>query len=377
MDLSIIIVNYKSVDYLLKCLESIKQHKIKDENGRLINWETIIIDNASGKNEEELLKRISVQGPKVIFNNKNIGFAAANNQALLLAKGEYICFLNPDTLIINDSLEKMFIYLRSHPEVAAVGPRCWLDEERTILISPNYLPSFSSVIFDLLAIKGLAFIEKKILLKELFSLKPKQRYMLSGSVFMTSRKIIDKVGNWDSNFFLYFEDDDWFKRIKEQNLKAVYLPEAETIHYWHQSAKKDYPSICCYYEKSLQYYFYKHSYFFTYLFLRLIMAIFRFLPSFLNYRFKNIESSNSLEIKEIDRKDKESLSSGNIFFEFSPHPIFRQAGISILKNPFFKFLHSFWERLPYGDYFGRFIAVSAEGKIKRFKPYRIRKSKQN
>ena len=105
------------------------------------------------------------------------------------------------------------------------------------------------------------------------------------------------------------------------------------------------------------------------------MAIFRFLPSFLNYRFKNIESSNSLEIKEIDRKDKEFFSSGNIFFEFSPHPLFRQAGISILKNPVFKFSHLFWERLPYGDYFGRFVAVSVEGKIKKFKSYRIRKSK--
>lgn len=373
MDLSIIIVNYKSADYLLKCIESIRQYKIKDEVGNPINSEIIVIDNASGDNDRKLLEEISAQDLKVVFNPNNIGFATANNQALLLAKGEYICFLNPDTFILDNSLGKMFIYLRSHPEVSAVGPMCWLDEERTMLISPNYLPSFSSIIFDLLAVKGLVFIEKKKPLRELFSLKPKQRDMLSGSAFMTSKKILNKIGNWDGKFFLYFEDSDWFKRMKKQNLKPVYFPEAEVIHYWHQSAKKDYLLTCQYYQDSLKYYFHKHSHYFSYFFLKLIMAIFRFLPSFSDYRFKNIESNNPLEIKEIGMQKKTSSQSDHIFFEFSPHPLFKQAGVSVLREPTFRFPHSFWERLPAGDYFGRFSIISPEGKIKRSKPCRIRK----
>ena len=255
MELSIIIVSWNVEGHLKRCLRSI--YAVPAQRAE-IEMEVIVVDNASIDDTVAMLRREFAQ-VKLIANGKNKGFAAANNQGMRLAQGIYVMLLNPDTEIVGDALPKMMDYLAQHPEVGLVGPQL-LNSDGTVQPSRRRFPTLAS-----------AFVESTILQRYLsrssiltdFYVKDRPDDItqevdwLVGACLLVPNEVIKQVGMLDERFFMYLEEVDWCYRIKRAGWKIVYLPTAQVIHHYGQSADQDIPhrhiyfndSKCKFYEK--------------------------------------------------------------------------------------------------------------------------------
>ncbi|RJP29447.1 MAG: glycosyltransferase family 2 protein [Candidatus Omnitrophota bacterium] len=356
--LSIIIVNYNSADHILRCIASINRLSIPDK-------EIIVVDNDSTPDDIAKLKGINYPEVKIIFNHVNNGFAAASNIGYRHSKGELILFLNPDTMLYaRDSIVIMADYLLRYPGVAAVGPKLWLDDEQKVAMSSNFLPSPLSRLHEQLGLIGYGSTFYKILQKKLLRLftaeNPVQVNMLSGAAFMTSRDRINKIGLFDENFRLYFEDTDWFKRAQDLGFSLVYLPQSEIVHYHNQSAKLNYKISIESALASQNYYLRKHYSFLLRGILKSALTISRLLPA------KNIiEGSDYIicrlpPVFTIDNKTRTNIGCQKTIkiFEYSSNPYFYPCAISVIENNSFAFNADLWGKMKKGRYFGRFIGYN-------------------
>jgi len=231
IDLSIIIVNYNTRKLLKGCLESIFQ-KIED-----INLEVLVIDNASSDKSLEIAKEELLK-TKVLINRENVGFAGANNQGIKEAKGKYILLLNPDTIILDENLEKLIEFMDSHSEAGACGPLV-LNSDGTMQKQckrgfPIFWTSFSyySGLWKL-------FPKNKWWRRKFGSYflldKPEDKICeidcLSGAAMMFRKEIVDKIGLLNEEYVMYWEDVEWCFRIKKAGWKIYYIPLARIMHY--------------------------------------------------------------------------------------------------------------------------------------------------
>jgi len=225
VQLSIIIVNWNTKDLLRGCLESVLRET------KSIESEITVVDNASSDRSCEM---VEAEFPQIqlIKNEENLGFAKANNQAIAKAKGEFILLLNPDTVVCENSLEKMLRFMQSNLKVGIIGPKM-LNPDRTLQVSCHAKPGlvFSSLSWF---ISGM-FYEKLCLSK---NEEPAEVGYVSGACLLIRRKTIDAIGLLDENFFIYAEEADWCMRAEKENWKVYFIPEAEIIHYAKESAKK-------------------------------------------------------------------------------------------------------------------------------------------
>jgi GT2 family glycosyltransferase len=234
MLLSIIIVNYNVKYFLGKCLSSVE----KAIAG--IDAEVIVIDNASLDGSLEYLRPLF---PWVNFiqNGVNTGFAKANNQGLLLASGKYILFLNPDTIIGENSIGDCLYFMDTTAGAGACGVRM-IDG------SGKYLPEskrgFPSPLIAFYKISGLASVfprSKKFAqyyLGHLSEFDIHEIDVLPGAFFLTAKTVIQKTGGFDEAFFMYGEDIDLSYRIQQAGFKNYYFPSATIIHFKGESTKK-------------------------------------------------------------------------------------------------------------------------------------------
>lgn len=240
--LSIIIVNYNSKDVLLNCISSLKNLEGK------FHFEVIIIDN----NSIESIKELESSFPQFhfIYNEKNIGFAAANNIGIKESKGRYILLLNPDTIVNDDSFPPMIQYLEKHDNVGIVGCKIFNADgeiERSTHSFPSLLKEF---VHANEFIKNIIGYESRFagLLKKIFKAKSLESYWdhnsikevdhLTGACMMVKREAVDKVGLLDEAFFLYNEEVEWSLRFKQAGYKSVFLPESNIIHLFGYSTKQ-------------------------------------------------------------------------------------------------------------------------------------------
>lgn len=211
MELTIIIVNHNTLSYLEKCLESLR---ISLKNSG-IKFEVIVIDNAS----VEIKKLNKV---RLIKNKRNLGFSTANNQGVKRAKGRYILFLNPDTIILDNAISKLLSFYKSH-NYAFVGPQL-LNVDRSV--QPSCGRFFTlAVVFVMLFLKG----EKTGLTK--FS--PSYSRIvdwLSAACILTTRDIFNTLGGFDEEIFLYNEEVDLMHRAKKLGFLCYFYSKASIIH---------------------------------------------------------------------------------------------------------------------------------------------------
>ena len=199
VDVSIIIVSFNTREILLRCLESIKKQT------RGISYEVIVVDNASeDKTVETVAKKF--RDIDVIANKENRGFSAANNQGILLSRGKKIAFLNPDTLLTENSFEKILMYMKEHPEFSILGSgivdknnklcpvRLWEDTPQDAVL------------------KVLNLYDPSSELEKMGEMKAKEVQVISGCCFVVVRELIESVGLMDENYFLYNEEDDFCRR---------------------------------------------------------------------------------------------------------------------------------------------------------------------
>ncbi|MGF2411194.1 glycosyltransferase family 2 protein [Ferruginibacter sp.] len=234
MQLSVIIVNYNVKYFLEQCLCSVLKAC------KNIEAEIIVVDNNSTDGSKEFL---SPKFPLVHFtwNSVNVGFAKANNQALYQAKGNYILFLNPDTIVPEDCLESCISFFESHPNAGALGIRMIDGTGKFLKESKRAFPSPLTSLFKLSGFTKL-FPHSKIFARyHLGHLSEKENHevdVLAGAYMMIPGKVLDKTGSFDDTFFMYGEDVDLSYRIQKAGYKNYYFAESTIIHFKGESTKK-------------------------------------------------------------------------------------------------------------------------------------------
>jgi len=253
MILSIIIVNYNVKFFLEQCLCSVeKSLQASSFSGTA---EVFVVDNHSTDSSVEYLLP---KFPEVQFlpNSENIGFSRANNQALEKAKGKYILFLNPDTILAEDSLEKSVAFMESTPGAGAAGVRMVDGQGIFLKESKRGFPSPWAAFCKLTGLTAL-FPRSSFFAKYYLGHLPEGQThpapVLSGAFFLTTRKVLERTGGFDERFFLYGEDIDLSYRIEKAGYTNYYIAETTIVHFKGESTRKDTRYVKMFYKAMSQF----------------------------------------------------------------------------------------------------------------------------
>ncbi len=227
MNLSIIIVNYNTKELVGQCLTSLE----REMAGTGYAYEVIIVDNASGDGSQEMIKG---QFPWAVLveNRVNIGFPKANNQVLMDCRGEFLFFLNPDTVVIPGSITGMLDFLLHKREYGAVGPKITRPDGSIQLECASNFPDLWNMFCELARLSRI-FRRSPIFGRWRMTYWDHQDSRdvncLLGAAIMMRRRIIDRIGPLDEH--MYIEDVDLCYRILQDGWKIRYLTTAEIVHY--------------------------------------------------------------------------------------------------------------------------------------------------
>lgn len=260
MDISIIIVSYNVRHYLRQCLDSV--FASVRQSG--LSVEVFVVDNDSTDNSVGYIR--SNFPPDrfgtlhLIANRCNVGFGRANNQALRKATGKYILYLNPDTIITEQTLRECFDFAEQHPDLGALAARMLNATGTFALESRRGLPtpwvSFCKM-SGLCHIFPKSRLFGKYYMRYLDEREPAEIEIVSGAFMFCSRKALDKCGAFDEKFFMYGEDIDLSYRFLKEGFHNHYLP-TPILHYKGESTHKgSYRYVHTFYEAMLIF-FQKH-----------------------------------------------------------------------------------------------------------------------
>lgn len=264
MDLSIIIVNYNTKDLTIDCIKSVLKHTKK------ITYEVIIVDNASLDDSiKEISKlRKTIKNLKLIENNKNLGFAKANNQGLRRAKGKYSLLLNSDTVIKNNLLHEMIDWMDDHPKVG-VSTCALLNKDGSIQGSGGNFPDLFRVFAWMFFLEDIPLLDRLIkpfhpmhtqspfYKGEVRFKKAHQKDWITGAFFLIRAKATKRTGFLDEDYFMYGEEMELCFRIKKAGWQVWYLPRWSIIHFGGASSTSEfailseYTGIKLFYNKHL------------------------------------------------------------------------------------------------------------------------------
>ena len=222
MDVSVIIVNYNTLELTKNTIESVF------EKTKGLNYEIILVDNASTDGSVEFFE--SNYKNKIIFikNNENLGFGRANNKGIEIAKGKYIFLLNSDTLLMNNAIKILFDFMEKNIECGVCGGNLFDRDNRPIHSFKKELVNIYSD-FDFIKNFILKFIYKKRIDFNYTNKNIEVGYITGADMFIR-KKILEKVGIFDSDFFMYFEETELTSRIKSTGKKIISVPQAKIIH---------------------------------------------------------------------------------------------------------------------------------------------------
>ncbi len=322
MQLSIIIVNYNVKYFLEQCLQSVL---LATKN---ITGEIFVVDNNSSDGSKEFLEPLFYQ-VKFIWLTENVGFSKANNIAVAKATGEFILFLNPDTIVAENSFEKTIAFAQSNKNIGAVGVKMIDGSGQFLKESKRAFPSPTISLFKILGLASLFPTSKTFAKYHLGNLSANKNHevdVLAGAFMLIPKKIIDEVGSFDEAFFMYGEDVDLSYRIQQAGYKNYYFAETIIIHFKGESTKKGSLNYVRLFYKAMDLFVHKHykgtnAVFFTFLInigIRLragLAAIASIFKSNKKLAFKNkaniivSDEKNYNEVVEILNKHNESILS--------------------------------------------------------------------
>ena len=220
----IIIVNWNTAALLQKCLNSIQKNVIG------IEYNITVVDNASSDDSVIMLK---TRFPQVdlIQNSENLGFAKANNIAMARSKGKYLFLLNSDTLIKNNILHGIILYMANHPHVGMLGCRLELPNGSRQVGDAGYEPTAATAF-------NFSFFLSRLFPRRchgLFLNDSSQTIVdvdwVSGAALIVRREVLDNGGPLAEDYFMYAEDIEWGVRIKRHGWQVQYYPTATVTHY--------------------------------------------------------------------------------------------------------------------------------------------------
>lgn len=233
-DVSIIVVSYNTLDLTGACLRSIK-------NGTPgLATETIVIDNASGDGSADMIESCFPEA-QLIRNTENVGFAAANNQGLKLARGRYVLLLNPDTQVAEEAIAKTVEFADANPRAGVIGCRVLFpdgEQQSTLFRYRRLRHVFLNVFLpENLISRSRVFGRARYVGLDLDRVQDVE--VVAGCFMLVRREAIEAVGAMDSDFFMYSEEAEWCYRMRKSGWKVLYFPGAEIMHLSGQSTKQE------------------------------------------------------------------------------------------------------------------------------------------
>lgn len=241
--LSIIIASFNTSKLTQDCLDSIRLDKgLKD-----IPHEIIVIDNGSSDDSVKMLKK--QKNIKLILNHQNKGFAQANNQGIKAAKGNYLLFLNSDTIILHSAISQSLNWLSAHPEAHGCTAQL-LNPDKSIQPTGGYFPNLLNIFTWSLGLDDLPLVNKIIkpfhphppwfYTRDSFYKSDHSQDWLTGAFFLVRASIVNETQGFDENYFMYGEEMEWQYRmhLKLPNSKLWYLVGPQIIHLGGASALK-------------------------------------------------------------------------------------------------------------------------------------------
>ena len=231
MDISIILVNYKTKDLTINAIKSVF------EKTQGIDFEIFVVDNNSQDGSIEAIEK-EFPNINIIKNTVNAGFGAANNIAIKQANGKYILCLNTDTLLINNAIKIMYDFMeKEENQNVAVCGSVLFNKDLTLGICGGNFPNVTEIFWKV----GLRNIFKRKYLKYKLTLTADQigdqsniDYVTGADIFFR-KSVLDEVGLFDENFFMYFEETDLCKRIRDNGYDIKIIKDAKIIHLEGQS----------------------------------------------------------------------------------------------------------------------------------------------
>jgi GT2 family glycosyltransferase len=264
MDLSIIIVTYNSEDVIGKCLSSLKEHSPSCEH------EIIVIDNASTDGTSDLVSN-EFKSMRLEVNSENKGYSRGVNQGISLSRGRMFLIINPDIIVGEKSIDRLFNFMEDNPDAGMVGSKL-IGSDGSLQYSCRSFYTLRAL-FLRRTFFGKLFPRAKALRKHLLMdydhQKTRSVDWILGACMMVRVEAIEKTGLMDERFFLYFEDVDWCYRMKQHGWNVYYIPQSVMTHSYMRSSvgsifHKPFLihllSLMRYYEKwnSVSYFFKRH-----------------------------------------------------------------------------------------------------------------------
>lgn len=231
LDVSIIFVNYKTKDFTIDAIKSVF------DKTQGIDFEIFVVDNNSQDGSIEAIEK-EFPNINIIKNPINAGFGAANNLAIKQAKGKYILCLNTDTILVNNAIKIMYDFMEEeeNKNVAVCGGALYDIDMHSVNCGGN-LPTITEIFWKL----GLRNIFRKQYSNYILTLtvdelkKDSSIGYITGADIFFRKSVLDKVGLFDENFFMYYEETDLCKRIRDKNYNIKIVKDAKIIHLEGQS----------------------------------------------------------------------------------------------------------------------------------------------
>jgi GT2 family glycosyltransferase len=234
IDVSFIIVNWNTRDLVLQCINSLFQ---KQGN---YTQEIIVVDNASGDGSSAAIKT-EYPEVQIIQNSQNLGFAKANNMGIKISEGTYVCLINSDIQVLDNTISFMINFMNKNKDVGLSGPKIlWPDLK--LQHSCKKYPSIRTQVCETLSLNRI-FPDIALFSGECMTFFKHDRQAkvdwLVGCFMMIRREVFVTVGFLDELFFFYSEETDFCKRMHNAGWKIVYLPEVSAIHHEGSSSKQN------------------------------------------------------------------------------------------------------------------------------------------
>ncbi len=232
-ELSVVVVSYNTRELTRRCLRSVQEHA----GG--IPTELILVDNASADGSADMVRR-DFKEVRLIANADNRGFAAANNQAFEIARGRYVLLLNPDTEVLEGTIERVLAFAEANPKAGVVGCRVRYPNGTQQSTFFRYL-RLRTVLLNL-------FVPNRWMRRSEWL--GHSRYIgadldriqnvevIAGCFMLVPRAAIEQVGGMDEGYFMYGEEADWCYRMRRAGWSAQYYPDATILHHGGQSARQ-------------------------------------------------------------------------------------------------------------------------------------------
>jgi hypothetical protein len=265
LDLSIIVVSWNVSDLLRRCLGSILRNvRIVGDGVWTLSpsgyrFEVLVVDSASSDGSPDMVSALYPE-VQLYASDANLGYAGGNNLGMQKSGGRYLLLLNPDTEVMDDALEQMVTYMDDHPQVGVLGPQLRYPDG-SAQPSRRRLPTLRTALIDSTFLEKWFPASGELRRYKVLDHSPDQECAvdwLVGACLLVRREAVDEVGLLDEGYFMYSEELDWQKRMRNAGWHAAYLPTAQVIHHEGKSSEQAGAATHIRFSRSKVRYFRKH-----------------------------------------------------------------------------------------------------------------------